>query len=457
MTCNPERLSHYLDGELSPDEVEQLQAHLAECDRCSTALDAYRKVDGSLGRLEPDRPPAELRRGLYRQIEQRRRNRARWGWAAPLLYPLIPVTLAGGLAVASLALWRTTRVGAPPVMTAAFAVQEMPESLDGLRLELVFDRPVAAESLAGAITVAPPLPLTQRVYENRVELLPKSGVPLGGAYRLLVANVRDRHGNAQTQPVQLTLSAGPVATIVQESSPPDSASVALTPPRRVIQPADRSPDAPPPPSGVGGPLGGGPGAPGPVRGGPSTLVGPGPSGSIVTLSPGQVEAVGVPPLPGGADPDPGPSDHPLVGALDAAPGLQDRLGLPTSSERVIQLGEQAFQSGAMLSRSDLNLVYVLVRSTNRWTSAPNTFRPGDVLAPVGERPPGTLEPLRAFGKVWRDQPAVKLELGWPVYEERRTPGTIQAFQNGLLLRSSFGVIYAVLNDGTWRTLTEPRR
>ena len=64
-------------------------------------------------------------------------------------------------------------------------------------------------------------------------------MPLGGAYRLLVANVRDRHGNVQTQPVQLTLSTGPLATIVQESSPPDLASTALTPPRRVIQPTDR--------------------------------------------------------------------------------------------------------------------------------------------------------------------------------------------------------------------------
>ena len=72
----------------------------------------------------------------------------------------------------------------------------------------------------------------------------------------------------------------------------------------------------------------------------------------------------------------------------------------------------------MLARADQGLIYVLVRATSRWSSAPNTFRPGDVLAPVGERPPGTFEPLHGFGKIWREQPAVKLQLGWPVYDER---------------------------------------
>jgi hypothetical protein len=273
--------------------------------------------------------------------------------------------------------------------------------------------------------------------------------------------VRDRHGNAQTQPVQLTLSAGPVATIVQESSPPDLASAALTPPRRVIQPTDRPPDLPLASAGrgpLGGPVGvpGGAGGQTVVRSGGPALVGSAGSPPIVALAPGQAEAVAVPSLPEGAT-DAGAGEPPLAGLLEVAPGLQERLGRPTSSEHQIQLSEQAFQSGAMLTRSDLSLVYILVRSTGRWTSTPSTVRPGDVLAPAGERPPGTLEPLRAFGKVWREQPAVKLQLGWPVYEERRTPGTIQGFEGGLLLRSSFGVIYALVNDGTWRTLTEPRR
>ena len=94
--------------------------------------------------------------------------------------------------------------------------------------------------------------------------------------------------------------------------------------------------------------------------------------------------------------------------------------------------------------------------TGRWLTFPNTWRPGEVLAPAGARPPGTLEPLRGFGKVWRDQPAVKLQLGWPVYEERNAGGSVQAMEHGSLVRSSYGVVYALLDDGDWRTLPGPK-
>ena len=118
MTCNPERLSNYLDGELSPEEAEQLRAHLSECDRCSAALAAYRELDDKLARLKLDRPPSELRRSIYQQIDQKRRSRARWGWAAPLLTPVVPLVLTAVLASATVVIARTTQVGAPPVMTA---------------------------------------------------------------------------------------------------------------------------------------------------------------------------------------------------------------------------------------------------------------------------------------------------------------------------------------------------
>lgn len=136
---------------------------------------------------------------------------------------------------------------------------------------------------------------------------------------------------------------------------------------------------------------------------------------------------------------------------------QRQLGNAEGPPRPLPLSEQAYQGGAMLYRADNNQILVLVRSTGRWQAFPNTWRAGEVLTPLGNRPPGTFEPLRGFGKLWRDQPAVKNQLGWPVYEERSALGTVQSFQNGALIRSTFGVAYALFSDTTWRALPDTPR
>ncbi len=52
-----DRLSEYLDGELSGAERVELEAHLAGCPECVAALDELRRVMARAGSLE-DRPPA---------------------------------------------------------------------------------------------------------------------------------------------------------------------------------------------------------------------------------------------------------------------------------------------------------------------------------------------------------------------------------------------------------------
>ena len=52
-----DRLSEYLDEELSAPEREALEAHLLECSACAQALDELRRVAARAGALE-DRPPA---------------------------------------------------------------------------------------------------------------------------------------------------------------------------------------------------------------------------------------------------------------------------------------------------------------------------------------------------------------------------------------------------------------
>ncbi|UCC72519.1 MAG: zf-HC2 domain-containing protein [Gemmatimonadota bacterium] len=62
-----EKLSPYLDGELSAVEREQLESHLAKCEECAAALEQLRRVVGRARALE-DRPPAT---GLWSGIAER--------------------------------------------------------------------------------------------------------------------------------------------------------------------------------------------------------------------------------------------------------------------------------------------------------------------------------------------------------------------------------------------------
>jgi hypothetical protein len=141
-------------------------------------------------------------------------------------------------------------------------------------------------------------------------------------------------------------------------------------------------------------------------------------------------------------------------ALASNPDLLSRLGAAAGPERSVHVVEQSFQGGAMLLHPESRQILVLMRSSERWQSFTNTWRRGEVLAPAGSRPLGTYEPLGGFGKVWREQPAVRLELGWPVYEERFSTAAVQSFEHGSLLRSAYGVVYALFSDSTWRSLPD---
>jgi len=67
-----DRLSEYLDGELSAGERREVEAHLAECEECAATLEQLRQVVERAKRLE-DRPPAtDLWSGIAERISEAR-------------------------------------------------------------------------------------------------------------------------------------------------------------------------------------------------------------------------------------------------------------------------------------------------------------------------------------------------------------------------------------------------
>lgn len=63
LTCHwsARRIQQYLDSDpaalLDPNEIRRLEAHLAECDKCSAAAAEYRQINTTLSRWAARRMP----------------------------------------------------------------------------------------------------------------------------------------------------------------------------------------------------------------------------------------------------------------------------------------------------------------------------------------------------------------------------------------------------------------
>ena len=150
------------------------------------------------------------------------------------------------------------------------------------------------------------------------------------------------------------------------------------------------------------------------------------------------------------------------------------LGCPTEVASPIEAVEQFFELGIMLWRSDFRTIYALtsqgstaVYASDRptgfdqakvtgaddpaWRSFPDYYHEGQPEY-AGHAPPDERfqEPVRGFGKVWREQlggPSARL--GWATTYERRVWAAVQSFERGLILRTDAGRVYVLRNNGTW--------
>lgn len=77
MNCKSlvELVTDYLDGALPEEDRVSLEAHLAECDGCTTYLEQIRTTIRLTGELSEERIPAEARTALLR-VYRRWQDRA---------------------------------------------------------------------------------------------------------------------------------------------------------------------------------------------------------------------------------------------------------------------------------------------------------------------------------------------------------------------------------------------
>ena len=138
---------------------------------------------------------------------------------------------------------------------------------------------------------------------------------------------------------------------------------------------------------------------------------------------------------------------PFASAYSQAAG---QLGCPLADASQLFLAKQPFERGLMFWREDLRLIYVLY-ADGSWSRYMDTYREDQPSYDETIVPPaGLYQPVRGFGRVWREEEGVREGLGWATAGEQGGTGLLQAFQGGLMLLDPQGrayVLYAESDEG----------
>lgn len=121
----------------------------------------------------------------------------------------------------------------------------------------------------------------------------------------------------------------------------------------------------------------------------------------------------------------------LNSLLAGDPGLSTALGCPSGTPVRFAGAAQVFQNGMMYYLDGApRSIYVLTidgryhRYDDTWVQGVDPDSGGEVP------PPGLIEPIRGFGKVWRQNPDVRTSLGWAITNELGDTATVQYFERG---------------------------
>lgn len=88
MSCEPERVTGFVDGELDAPGMAEMSAHLESCVICREQADAERALRARLRALSPPELPAGLE-GRVRGRALQRGMPAAWRWALPVAATLL--------------------------------------------------------------------------------------------------------------------------------------------------------------------------------------------------------------------------------------------------------------------------------------------------------------------------------------------------------------------------------
>jgi hypothetical protein len=125
-----ERLSAFVDGELSATEAAAVRGHAASCPHCAAAVADLRALIANAGALDAPEPPPTLWPSIAGELDRRRRT----GWFSIANWrPFAFGAVAGAVAVALIG------VGWPALRTSGNALPAAPPGAEAVATSLASD------------------------------------------------------------------------------------------------------------------------------------------------------------------------------------------------------------------------------------------------------------------------------------------------------------------------------
>jgi len=131
--------------------------------------------------------------------------------------------------------------------------------------------------------------------------------------------------------------------------------------------------------------------------------------------------------------------------------VQQALGFATTPEAIrSNAALQRFEHGVMVWVAENRRIYAFL-DDGRWFAYEDTFREGEPESDPAFAPPaGKQQPVRGFGKVWRQHPELRAALGWALAKEEPATALRQPFEKGEMIGVD-AYIFALSgeNEGVW--------
>lgn len=219
-------------------------------------------------------------------------------------------------------------------------------------------------------------------------------------------------------------------------------------PARALATVELSPTPIPSPTGINEPSS----TPAPTLPLPTVVILSQPTLPIGTFGP-------TPTFSGVSTPTPAPmsctvaSEMPFTPIWQNLAEVQTLLGCPTGSIQQVDGVFQVFEYGLMFWRSSDRSIFVISelnirqgQPTDSWWRLDDTYQDSEPDSDSSLQPPaGLLQPVRGFGKVWRNNGFIREALGWALSPEQGGASQWQQYEKGWMMTGPGGApIYALI-------------